>query len=343
MSKQAQPWFRNGTGWWMVTVGSQQHKLVEGKVNRQQAWQVYHELMLSVAESPESPNLRVIDLCDYFLDWSKKNLAERTYNGHMWYLQTFCYACGKMRVTDFKTIHVTQWIDGQDNWISGHTRYNALGTVKRVFAWAVEQQLIGKSPVAGMKLPHRQPRQDYMEEATYRRLRRAACRPLKYLLFALRETGARPSELYNLTWDEVQQDRFVLHEHKTANKTGRARLIILSLLMQRLVASLREQASSEYVFVNTQGRPWNCNSVQLSLNRLRKKLGIKEPVYAYGLRHAFATYALRSGMNTATVAELLGHVDTTMVSRVYGHLARAVDHLKKSVDQLSGHRRRRLK
>ena len=342
MATQAQPWFRNGTGWWMLTIGGLQHKLVEGKENRKLAWEKYHQLMLSVAESPESPNLKVIDLCDYFLDWSQKNLAPRTYQGHRWYLQSFTDVCGELRVADFKAYHLTRWIDAQESWVSGDTRYNAVRTVKRVFNWAVEQQLIGKSPVAGLKLPRRQPRRTYMRDETYRRVRRAACPPLKYLLFALRETGARPSELYNLTWEEVHVDRFILHEHKTVHKTGRARVIVLTPLMQRLVALLREHADSEFVFVNTQGNSWNCNSVQLSLNRLRKKLGITEPVYAYGLRHAFATYALRSGLNTATVAELLGHVDTTMVSRVYGHLAQAVDHLKTAVDQLSGHRRRRL-
>jgi integrase len=340
MSKQARPWFRNGTGWWMVTVGGRQHKLVEGRENRKLAWQLYHELMVNVAESPESPDLRVISLCDYFLDWSEKNQSPRTYQGYQWFLQSFCDSCGDVRVADLKPYYVTQWIDSQSTWKSSETRYNGMRNVKRVFSWSVEQQLIGKSPVAGMKLPRRQPRRTYMKDRIYRQLRREACQPLKYLLFALRQTGARPSELYKLTWDEVQDDRFVLHEHKTVHKTGRARVIMLSQLMQRLVASLRKQATSEYVFVNTKGKPWNSNSVQLSLNRLRKKLGIEEPVQAYGLRHAFAAYALRSGVNTATVAELMGHVDTTMVSRVYGHLAQAVDHLLDTVDGLSRRCRR---
>ncbi len=203
--------------------------------------------------------------------------------------------------------------------------------------------MIGKSPVAGVKLPRRRPRQDYVKDETYRRIRRAANPALKHLLFALRETGARPTELYNLTWDEVHEDQFILNEHKTAHQTGSVRVIFLSPTLQRVIAKLREESFSEYVFVNAKGNPWNCNSVQLHLNRLRGKLGIEEPVYAYGLRHAFATYALQAGMNTATVTELMGHVDTTMVSRVYGHLAKAVDHLKDAVTRLSGGVRKKRK
>jgi len=325
----------------MVTIGGRQHKLVEGKQERKLAWQLYHELMLTVAESPESPDVQVFSLCDYFLDWSEKNQRMRTYHGYRWFLHSFCDACGNVRVADLKPFHVTQWIDSQATWKSSETRYNGIRNAKRVFSWAVEQQLIGKSPIAGMKLPRRRPRQTYMKDAIYRRLRREACQPLRYLLFGLRQTGARPSEIYNVTWGEFHQDRFILHEHKTIHKTGQARVIYLSLLMQRLVESLRETSTCDNVFVNTRGKPWNSNSVQLSLNRLKKKLGIKEPVYAYGLRHAFATYALRAGVNTATVAELMGHVDTTMVSRVYGHLAKADDHLMDAMNQLSRRRYRK--
>ncbi|MCU9931040.1 tyrosine-type recombinase/integrase, partial [Escherichia coli] len=48
----------------------------------------------------------------------------------------------------------------------------------------------------------------------------------------------------------------------------------------------------------------------------------------YSYRHAFATQALVSGVDIATVAELLGHASTEMISRHYGHLANEKQHLK---------------
>ncbi len=138
MPRQAQPGFRNSTGWWMVTIGGRQHKLVEGKQNRKLAWKKYHELMLSVAESPESPDLRVISLCDYFLDWAERNLSRRTYLGYKWFLQTLCAACGSVRVAELRPLDVTLWIDSQEAWTSSETRYNGIRSVKRVSSWAVE-------------------------------------------------------------------------------------------------------------------------------------------------------------------------------------------------------------
>jgi site-specific recombinase XerD len=92
---------------------------------------------------------------------------------------------------------------------------------------------------------------------------------------------------------------------------------------------------SEFVFLDPKGRPWTGNKVQKRLNGLRRKLHIQERVYAYALRHSFASNALANGHNTATVAELMGHADTTMVSRVYGHIQEQREHLSRSVDEIN--------
>ncbi len=53
------------------------------------------------------------------------------------------------------------------------------------------------------------------------------------------------------------------------------------------------------------------------------------------LRHSFATRMLLAGVDALTVATWLGHSDTSMLSRVYGHLAQSPDYLHERLRQAS--------
>ncbi len=46
------------------------------------------------------------------------------------------------------------------------------------------------------------------------------------------------------------------------------------------------------------------------------------------LRHSWCQRALKSGLDALTVSQLMGHVDVSMVARVYSHLSHAPDFLK---------------
>jgi integrase len=45
------------------------------------------------------------------------------------------------------------------------------------------------------------------------------------------------------------------------------------------------------------------------------------PISFHGLRHTYASLALMNGVPMQVVSENLGHADTRMVERHYGHLA----------------------
>ena len=46
-----------------------------------------------------------------------------------------------------------------------------------------------------------------------------------------------------------------------------------------------------------------------------------KPIAIHGMRHTWASHAVMNGVPLMVVAKNLGHVDTRMVERVYGHLA----------------------
>jgi integrase len=64
---------------------------------------------------------------------------------------------------------------------------------------------------------------------------------------------------------------------------------------------------------------------QKDQERLARELGTKFHLGAF--RKGFATEALKAGVDTVTVAHLLGHRDASMVSRVYGHVQQDPEHM----------------
>ena len=100
--------------------------------------------------------------------------------------------------------------------------------------------------------------------------------------------------------------------------------------LKPLIEKLRNNSSSKYVFVNTQGKPWTKNAIRLQITRLRRKLGL-DPVTAYMVRHLFGTQAIMDGTDVVTLSELMGHEDLTLIKNVYTHLAKRPDYLKNAL------------
>ena len=68
--------------------------------------------------------------------------------------------------------------------------------------------------------------------------------------------------------------------------------------------------------------------------RLEWDYGTKYSLYA--MRHAFCTEALENGLDAVTVSVLMGHRDTTMISRTYSHLTQRHDHLRQAANRARG-------
>jgi hypothetical protein len=71
-------WFRKDIGWWMVTLGGKRLRLAEGRENKKQAQQKFHELTAERPQKPEGTTARVADIIEAFLAWTKIHLSENT-------------------------------------------------------------------------------------------------------------------------------------------------------------------------------------------------------------------------------------------------------------------------
>ncbi len=86
------------------------------------------------------------------------------------------------------------------------------------------------------------------------------------------------------------------------------------------------------VFIDPDGSQMYTYSYSARLNKFLKKHKLP-PLPLHGLRHTSASYLIDAGENLVNVAERLGHADTTMLMRRYGHKFRRGD--QSSVDKMS--------
>jgi integrase len=333
MSRPNKIWFRKDVGWWMVTLGGRKIRLAEGRGNKKAAEQKFHELMALGARAAEASDARVADILDAFLAWSKVHRSEETNRNLVWYGQSFAEHSGYVKAVDVRPIHVTHWVDSH-KW-GQTTERNARRSINRAFTWSVEQGLLTNNPLQGMKCPPAATRQRAMTEVEFRSMLRGSKRDFKVLLFSLRMTGCRPKEARTLRWEQVFEDRWHLEQHKTAHSTHKPRVIYLTPAMRKLMAVLRRQSKSPYVFVNRRGEMWTRNAMRLRVERLKKNksLNLPEDLCCYLARHAFGTSAIMNGVDALSVAQLMGHASVTMIQKVYVHLAGEHAHLQDAVER----------
>ncbi|QJW95420.1 tyrosine-type recombinase/integrase [Frigoriglobus tundricola] len=339
MSRPARPWHRKQTGWWMVEINGKQEKLVEGpkdEKHRLLAEEKFAELRKLHRLAPESVGSRTADIVESFLIHSRIHFAADTHRLNKYYCQLFAEACGQVQAREIKPYHIDRWIDPKveaEEW-GDTTVYNARKAAMRVFSWAAERKILSENPLAGMKNSKPKPRQRAITDAEFAKLYENAGDPLRNILRALYLTGARPKEARDLTWEQVKEDRWVLPEHKTAKKTGKARVIFLNEEMRALMTALRGNGHT-HVFLNTEGQPWTMNALRLQVWRIKKKLNLADDVCSYLCRHGFGTRAILAGVDGPTLAELMGHTSQDMISKVYVHLADQHQHLKTAVDRIT--------
>jgi integrase len=146
-----------------------------------------------------------------------------------------------------------------------------------------------------------------------------ACEPdFRKLVRGALETGARYGELGNLVCGDFNPDSGTVHIKKS--KTGKERHIILTEDGAKFFASLvAGRPVNELMF----GREWGPDD-QRDRMRAACKNGRVEPRMSFhGLRHTWASHAVMAGMPLMVVARNLGHVDTRMVEKHYGHLSQS--------------------
>ena len=119
-------------------------------------------------------------------------------------------------------------------------------------------------------------------------------------------TGMRPSEVFNLKWEDVGEEFIVVIGSKRRQAGVPTRLIpILPEIWQCL--DYCKTLGSKWVFVSTWRRPLNKDVVCQKVKQIYALCGIDEDAVLYDSRRGIATEMFRQGYSLIAIRDLLGH------------------------------------
>lgn len=160
----------------------------------------------------------------------------------------------------------------------------------------------------------------YLAIAEAKRLLNACDPDFRTLAQAGLVTGARYGELATLRAADFNPDSSTVHVR--TSKSGRGRHIVLNdegaALFRSLVAG---KPGDAVLLVKSDGSHWGKSHQARPMTEACTRANIKPAASFHILRHTWASLAVMAGAPLMVVARNLGHADTRMVERHYGHLA----------------------
>lgn len=233
--------------------------------------------------------------------------------------------------------------------ISRKTQRNALGPLRGIFDWAIENNYAVTNPCLGIRIRKHQP----VDLDPFTEKEKAAIlgaidklygsahqRRIYYTV--LFETGLRPSEALALTWPDYDGEyltickAIVMGRHKHSTKTHVSRKVYVPAAVRRLLNNHSTRFKHEHIFVNQHGGPYLNNSRLDEHWRnilTTAKVRYRRP---YNCRHTYASIGLSSGLEPGFLAAQLGHSLEIFYRNYATWISEARNHLQfQKLDQLS--------
>jgi len=284
-------------------------------------------------ESLRAPTVSFAELAHDALVYSKTH--KRTYDDDIhrmpWLLAAF-----RDRTADSITprdleLHLARTAEERTWAPASVNRYRAL--ISLMFRLGIENGKVKENPARLVKLRQvNNARTRWLapeEEVRLRAAIEAVCPEHVPELDLALNTGLRLSELYGLTWENVNAPRRVLTIPRSKN--GETRHVPLNSAALVALNELRNRGDGTgRVIRNQQGEPLAGPRYWFEPAVSRAKI---RTFSWHCLRHTFASRLVMAGVDLRTVQELLGHKSITMTVR-YSHLSPT--HTLAAVERLAG-------
>lgn len=165
-------------------------------------------------------------------------------------------------------------------------------------------------------------RPDYLTSAEVTRLINAAEPGFRELVQGALYTGARYGDLAAMSVSDFNAEAGMVMSGNS--KGGRPFPVYLTnegvAFFQRITAG---RSRNDPMFPHPDGGRWGKSQQSRPMDRAIKAAKIDTPITFHGLRHTYASHAVMAGVPLMVVSQNLGHTDTRMVEKHYGHLAQS--------------------
>lgn len=230
--------------------------------------------------------------------------------------------------------------------------------LKACFDYAFRNGVIKKDPTFSAKVVGKQSdkKVKYLSEADMNKLMHQVLETttldntVNYILILANATGMRIGEILGLTFDDVDIDGqvisvrqsydYVLTHKAKATKTEssvrqvKVDKVTCSYLVEivddrRSLCKTSDKNVDGFIFINRNTfKPISWTMVNKVLTRHCERAGVPR-ITTHAFRHTHISYLLNNDVYEQYVSERVGHADTTMIRRVYGHV---LDELKAKSD-----------
>ena len=329
MPREPKPWRRKDVNnSWYAQVDMKKRYLAPPEATEAQANAVLKRIIA------EHPVLKAADIFDRFLEFTKEQVEQGviergSHKFNQWHLTDAARAFGHVSAAEVRRTHVDSWLDTKD--LSATNRNKADGVVNQAFNWAADKAyLLKKNPLRLIEKPAPGVREDILTDDQVKTIIASTSHDEQFrdLIVAMALTSCRPSEIYNLTAADVDLKS---NTWRVKNKTGRNyRTVRFTEVGAPLSKKLMRRHPTEWLFLNTKDGKWTKVSVGSRMRGLAKKLGIEKGACVDAIRFLFTTNALERGVDVATLAELVGHEDTSIIMRVYFKLGKRTRHMSEA-------------
>jgi integrase len=162
----------------------------------------------------------------------------------------------------------------------------------------------------------------YLSDDESVRLMNACPADFRTLVTAALLTGCRYGELIALAVDDFNPDAGTVQIR--ISKSGRPRHVVLTDEGRRLFASMAAgKPAGARLLVRGDGEPWGRSEQQRRLARACRAARIEPAANFHALRHTYASRLAMRAVPLQVIASQLGHADTRMVEKHYGHLSQS--------------------
>jgi integrase len=163
----------------------------------------------------------------------------------------------------------------------------------------------------------------YLTIAESQRLINACPADFRRLVQGALQSGARYGQLARTLVSDFDPEKGTL---RLTTRKGRGKLKVFHAVLSDEGAAFFKEAcagrgSSARIFLKADGTQWRESDQSRPMVEACEVAKIDPPIGFHGLRHTWASHAVMNGVPLLVVAKNMGHSDTRMVEKHYGHLA----------------------